>query len=80
MACAIAAGYLQIVALKDTKKVWSSAKAKTFVVTSLCQGQRVVDFGDVFATLARIKFAGPLTVHIEYQGAPQALIRSTPRK
>ncbi len=65
--------YLSIVSLKD---VWVGRTAQgdhgAKAIRWVPAGEGVVDWSAVFAELVQVRFAGPLTIHCEFEVAPHA--------
>jgi sugar phosphate isomerase/epimerase len=55
---------LKMVALKDF--YWNKAGGK-WTLTWCALGQGMVNWSEVFKTLAAAKFAGPISLHVEYE-------------
>lgn len=80
MACNIVGPHFRILGVKDMKKRWVERDGKRSVQRMATRvGKGVVDFADVFANAVRVGFDGPVTIHVEYEGGPDALLRSTRR-
>lgn len=64
--------YLSIVALKDVmlerEEVNGHGKTK---VRWVCAGKGMVDWTSVFGTIAKAGFTGPMSIHCEFESAPE---------
>ena len=69
---AMARHYLSIVSVKDVmlRRVETGGHSAVEFDVVPC-GTGMVDFDSVFSTLGRIGFQGPLTVHCEFENAPE---------
>lgn len=81
MACGIVGRRLRVVGVKDLRKVHAERDGKPIVqIEAVPKGRGATDFNLVFSTLARLRFGGPVTIHIEYPGSLPTLLRATGRE
>lgn len=80
MACSIAGGYLKIVGVKEVINVWKETDGrKTVQRIATPLGTGWLNLNEVLSHLVRIRFNGPVTLHVEYSGTQEQLIQDARR-
>ena len=78
---AIVHHYLSIVALKDVLIERQAANGRGKTMTKwVPAGEGMVDWTAVFAELKRLKYDGPLSVHCEFEVAPDRFMETVKRE